>query len=236
MQKIWDQSISEDLKRTSERVQGNIDRIKETASAMMYRKQFMTQEQFSQVDILRSVENLRMRSTVQGASAMDDGLEPGTVMECYHIGFPENTQFFPRDDILEVIRTELNHGPETRRHQSMVLWGIGGVGKTQLALAYSYERKKQGLKAIFWLNSETKDTLLQACTEICVQLKLKGAVQAGQHERNQALLAKWLRETGKGFPYSLARQRDPLTNHRSCRLLDGIRQRGRHCRHQGHLG
>jgi hypothetical protein len=197
MQNIWNHSISEDLKKTFERIKRNIDRIKETASAIMYRKQFLSHEQFSQVDILRSLESLRVTDSLLQKSAVDDEKESDAIRECHHIGFPENTRFFFRDDLLAAMRSHLTHDPQSRRPRSLTLWGIGGVGKTQLALAYAYERKSQGLKIILWINSEDRDKLLQSCSEICVQLKLKGTVPAGQHERNQALLVKWLRDTSK---------------------------------------
>lgn len=42
-----------------------------------------------------------------------------------------------------------------------ILHGLGGIGKTQLALAYT--RKHQEIySAILWLNGNSKDTLLQS--------------------------------------------------------------------------
>ena len=95
------------------------------------------------------------------------------------------------------IRSKLDHSAGESRPRTMLLYGTGGVGKTQLALSYAYERRNQGLQAVFWINSETQDEVLQSCTKICVKLELQGAVKDGQHEANQKLLVDWLREIGK---------------------------------------
>lgn len=200
MQNIWNHSISKDLTKTFERIKRNIDRIKETATAIIHRNQVLSQE------------SLRVTDALLQKSALDNDKASDAIRECHHIGFPENTQFFPRDDIIDAMRSELTHEPHSQRSRSMILWGIGGVGKTQLALAYAYERKRQGLKTILWINSEDRDQLLQSCSEICVELQLKGAVPAGHHKQNHVLLVKWLRDTSKRSPtlYTLTQSTDML--------------------------
>ncbi|KAK3349095.1 hypothetical protein B0T25DRAFT_569747 [Lasiosphaeria hispida] len=89
---------------------------------------------------------------------------------------------------MQHIRSTLNRNAAKSRPRTMHIYGTGGVGKTQLALSYAYERRNQGMQAVFWINSETKGEVLQSCTKICVKLELQGAVKDAQHEANQEIL------------------------------------------------
>ena len=47
------------------------------------------------------------------------------------------------------------------RRKAHILHGLGGIGKTQLALAY-IRKHQEAYSAILWLNGNSKDTLLQS--------------------------------------------------------------------------
>ncbi|MAD88052.1 MAG: hypothetical protein CL912_34270 [Deltaproteobacteria bacterium] len=46
-------------------------------------------------------------------------------------------------------------------HRTVVLHGLGGIGKTQLAAAYA-KRQKDSYSAIIWLNIKDEDSLKQS--------------------------------------------------------------------------
>lgn len=167
----------------------------------MFVQQCKVQERTSQVDILQKIRELHIITL--GERTPSELVEKMNAIPTYQrIGFMENKGFFARDSILKSMRVELTHDPQDQRHRSMLLWGTMGVGKTQLALAYAHERKaEEGLAVILWINSQSEDQLLQPCTEICVDLRLKGVVEGGQHKRNRTLLVKWLREIGTDLFY-----------------------------------
>ena len=71
-----------------------------------------------------------------------------------------------REKELERIRRELN-GDGTCR--IVVLHGLGGVGKTQLSIAYA-KRHKDNYSAIFWLNIKDKNLLKQSFARIGGQI------------------------------------------------------------------
>jgi hypothetical protein len=54
------------------------------------------------------------------------------------------------------------------RH-TVVLHGLGGIGKTQLTIAYS-KRHKDNYSAIFWLNIKDEDSLKQSFVKIARQI------------------------------------------------------------------
>jgi hypothetical protein len=65
--------------------------------------------------------------------------------------------FVGRSDELTDIHKELQHNSSRK---TVVVHGLGGMGKTQLALAYA-QRHKGEYSAVFWVNSKSEDTLKQ---------------------------------------------------------------------------
>ncbi len=61
--------------------------------------------------------------------------------------------------------TEIEHNllpmSAPNRRKTHILHGLGGIGKTQLALAYT-RKHQETYSAILWLNGNSKDTLLQS--------------------------------------------------------------------------
>lgn len=78
--------------------------------------------------------------------------------------FPEAAQFVAREQELSKMH-ELLHGHSSRA--AVVLHGLGGIGKTQLAVEY-VRRHKEKHTAIFWLNANDEDSL---------QLSFRGIAQ-----------------------------------------------------------
>ena len=54
------------------------------------------------------------------------------------------------------------------RH-SVVLYGLGGIGKTQLTVAYA-KQYKDSYSAVFWLNVKDEDSLKQSFTKVAKQI------------------------------------------------------------------
>ncbi len=60
-------------------------------------------------------------------------------------------------------------GEENKQQMIFVLHGLGGIGKTQLSIAYA--RKHQNdYTAVFWLNGQSRETLQQSIAGIASQL------------------------------------------------------------------
>jgi hypothetical protein len=80
--------------------------------------------------------------------------------------FPEAALFVARETELLKMH-ELLHGHSTR--SVVVLHGLGGIGKTQLAIEY-IRRHKEKYTAIFWLNANDKDSLWLSFRGIAQQI------------------------------------------------------------------
>lgn len=77
------------------------------------------------------------------------------------------TTFYGRKDQLERLSCILD--PQLRRRKGIVLYGIGGVGKTQLALRY-VDQNKGLYRAIVWINTFSPDQSLADAVRSIQQL------------------------------------------------------------------
>jgi hypothetical protein len=75
---------------------------------------------------------------------------------------PETEHFVARQE--ELTETHKTLGGDGTR-SIVILHGLGGIGKTQLAVAYA-KRHKADYSAIFWLNSKDEDSLKQSFARV----------------------------------------------------------------------
>lgn len=80
--------------------------------------------------------------------------------------FPEAAQFVAREKELSKMH-ELLHGHSSR--SCVALHGLGGIGKTQLAITYARQHKEK-YTAIFWLNANDEETLRLGFRDIAQQV------------------------------------------------------------------
>ncbi|KAF8850969.1 HET-domain-containing protein [Acephala macrosclerotiorum] len=80
--------------------------------------------------------------------------------------FPETTQFVAKEKELSKIH-ELLQDHSSR--SCVILHGLGGMGKTQLAITYT-RRHKEKYTAIFWLDANNEDSLKLSFRDIAQQI------------------------------------------------------------------
>ena len=84
--------------------------------------------------------------------------------------FRRNANFTGRDQELVEIHKALHNANETTSHQRvMALHGLGGIGKTQLAIQYAYIHHKD-YTSVWWVNASTTQTLSQGFIGIAQEL------------------------------------------------------------------
>ncbi|KAA6408178.1 MAG: Kinesin light chain [Lasallia pustulata] len=112
-------------------------------------------------------------------------------------GIPETENFVGRKEELAKIK-EVFRGDGAQR-AVVVLHGLGGIGKTQLAVRFVKEHRDT-YSAIFWLNSKNEDTLKQSFTVIANHLYkehpswalLRTAAEAKDVDQIVVIIRQWL--------------------------------------------
>lgn len=89
----------------------------------------------------------------------------------WHIPFPRNLYFTGREEILEVLHTQLSADQAVALTQSSALYGLGGVGKTQIALEYAYRHAPE-YRAVFWIGAETPEQVVSSLLRVAEVLQL----------------------------------------------------------------
>ena len=82
-----------------------------------------------------------------------------------------NPFFLGREEVLARLRRQFQAGQAKAFSQPQAICGLGGVGKTQVALEYAY-RHAQDYQAIFWTRADSRDTLVAGLLEIASLLRL----------------------------------------------------------------
>ena len=72
----------------------------------------------------------------------------------WNIPVPRNPHFTGRDDLLRQLRTALAAGQAAALTQPQAIHGLGGVGKTQLAVEHAYRHANE-YDLVWWVRAES---------------------------------------------------------------------------------
>ncbi|KAH9428730.1 hypothetical protein MCOR02_011275 [Pyricularia oryzae] len=148
-------------------------------------------------DMIRLSRESRTAETVaiiQNTKSKD----PSVRLPCHSILHGLNLRFFGRESQMGILKETL--GPEKNRQEmrAISIYGIGGVGKTQLALQYA--NTSLGIyDLIAWVPAESQIRLVQALSAFTTKLGL--AEEHDQMGNSQVVqrLKDWLNTCGKNF-------------------------------------
>ncbi|KAJ5818925.1 Acyl transferase/acyl hydrolase/lysophospholipase [Penicillium riverlandense] len=112
---------------------------------------------------------------------------------CWVVPFERNSRFVDREFLGKIKRKLFITG----NHQGIVLYGLGGVGKTQIALELAYQIRDQWPDcSIFWIPAVDRETLEQAYQKISKELRIP--VCDNETDDVKALVQKRLGEPSTG--------------------------------------
>jgi len=115
-------------------------------------------------------------------------------LPCFILPPARGSRFLDRDDVIEEIERHFHAGEGGLR--SIALYGIGGVGKSQVALKYAEKKQlAKALDSVLWIEAETQISLQNSFTNAALRLKLPGTQQNTPNENHRAVL-EWLKYTG----------------------------------------
>lgn len=121
---------------------------------------------YLEVRILKGVEDIASSLATrdeQEATGMPCNSPP--VRSTFHVRYERNPHFTGREDFLERLAQELSDEKPSRHNHRVALYGLGGVGKTQIALEYAY-RREAFYSYVFWISAIDQAQLLSGFGEI----------------------------------------------------------------------
>ncbi|KAI2465425.1 hypothetical protein F4781DRAFT_435459 [Annulohypoxylon bovei var. microspora] len=135
------------------------------------------------------------------------------------VPYTANPQFVGRSEILERVKGHLGHNdpPTDDSQPRAALWGLGGVGKTQIVLAYVFWlRKRYPDVSIFWVHASNAERFRQAYSSIAKECQVPGH---DDPKTDVSLLLKiWLEKKCRGRWLMVIDNADDA--HLFCRLTE----------------
>lgn len=92
------------------------------------------------------------------------------------------TLFVGRESELDEMKDLLKPGDKSQEQRRLVLGGMGGIGKTQLAIAYA-NRHRSNYESVFWLNATSEAALrdsFRSMAELIFDVQTPEAVEGEQ--------------------------------------------------------
>ena len=107
-----------------------------------------------------------------------------------NVPYRRNPFFTGREDLLAHLHEQLLARGATALSQASAISGLGGIGKTQTALEYTY-RYERDYRYVLWVSAEDEEVLRAELTKLATTLKIAGCDAQNQPETIE-LFKRWL--------------------------------------------
>ncbi|KAI1121517.1 P-loop containing nucleoside triphosphate hydrolase protein [Nemania abortiva] len=127
---------------------------------------------------------------------------PKPQLPCIYLDSPDRGRvFFGRQGVLNAVRDALlprgDPSKDSTGLRQFTLCGLGGVGKTEIAMEFAL-RFKSSFDAVFWVRADETAKLDKCFQDISVKLGLESADQAHSQVVSRSILKEWLADPTKG--------------------------------------
>jgi hypothetical protein len=111
--------------------------------------------------------------------------------EKFIVPYKRNLYFRGRENLIATLCTKLSQiMPDSMNHQ-MMLYGLGGMGKTQLALEYVYSHR-ENYERIYWINVTSEAALFSGFQDIAKRTSCPSANVDDKPSETAKLVLDWL--------------------------------------------
>jgi DNA transposition AAA+ family ATPase len=119
------------------------------------------------------------------------GFEP----ETFIVPFDKNEKFTGRKEFLGTLKRMLCEEVESEWNHCVALYGMGGVGKTQVAIEYVYANRKN-YDRIYWITADTGASILSGFREVAIRTQCLASlsIQNPDDQLVAKLVLAWLRQ------------------------------------------
>jgi hypothetical protein len=132
-----------------------------------------------------------IRAVINNTSIPTNQTNGSLLPHIWNIPYPRNPFFTGRDDLLTYLSTSLKAGHVAALMQPKAISGLGGIGKTQIAVEYAYRHSSE-YRAILWVRGDTRENVISSFVTIANLLNLPTKSEKDQKIVVQAVL-HWLR-------------------------------------------
>ncbi|MEM7030386.1 MAG: FxSxx-COOH system tetratricopeptide repeat protein, partial [Chloroflexota bacterium] len=115
-------------------------------------------------------------------------IQDSTLLKIWNVPYDRNINFTGREIYLRQLEKQFNDRQATTLIQT--IHGLGGVGKTQIAVEYAYIHREQ-YQVVWWLRAEEPETLAADFADLALKLNLHLEANNNQSELISAVL-QWL--------------------------------------------
>ena len=128
---------------------------------------------------------------------------PTEPLALWSVPYRRNPHFTGRDDLLDQLAQQLapqkqGDGARTRRavlSQPQAIKGLGGIGKTKIALEYAYRSRQQGRYThIFWINAANEEAIITGFLQLADLLPAFSAKGETNQQKVITAIKGWLQE------------------------------------------
>jgi tetratricopeptide (TPR) repeat protein/transcriptional regulator with XRE-family HTH domain len=108
----------------------------------------------------------------------------------WNVPYRRNPYFTGRERILTQVHTILEKERTAPTSQALAICGLGGIGKTQLVLAYTHQYSHE-YQSILWVQADSQESLTSSFAKIAVLLRL---TESDTREQQKAVedVQRWL--------------------------------------------
>src|SRR6266567_4988533 len=131
-----------------------------------------------------------IRRVIEDLSSLAASAPRAVLPPIWNVPYPRNSFFIGRDEILTRLHTQLQAGHATALSQPQAIIGLGGIGKTQIAVEYAY-RYHQDYQVVLWARAETTEDLTSSYATIATLLNLPEH-EAQEQEITVKAVKTWL--------------------------------------------
>ncbi len=148
-------------------------------------------------------ENLLPSATTKPDTSEAVSAYSTAMLALWTIPYPRNPHFTGRDDLLEQLALRLSPsdpGEPTSMRQTLLtqpgaIKGLGGIGKTQIAVEYAYRAREQNrYRHTLWINAASEETMMSSFAALAELLPSVAALAEKDQSKLVAAVIRWLEQ------------------------------------------